>query len=101
MTPYYDEPSIDVMIAQVGEDVTVGGVAGKGIFDETDEELLRAEMAHLLGKSISLTVRTSKFPGLSVGTAVTRAGPPLVNYIVRERLQLGDGALTKALCAKA
>ena len=97
---YFDEGAIDLMLAEVGEDVTIGGVTGKAVFDETDEELLRAAMAHLLGKSVAMTVRTSKFPALIVGIAVLRVGPPSTNYQVFQRIQLGDGALTKTILAR-
>jgi len=98
---YFDEASIDVMLAEVGEPITIAGNAGVGVFDETDEELLKGEMAALIGKTVALTVKTTAFPPIAISSAVVRTGPPTVNYVIRERLQLGDGALTKILCALA
>jgi hypothetical protein len=101
MTPYFDEAAIDYQMVELGEAITIVGVAGRGIFDETDEELLRGDMAALIGKAIALTVKTSAFATVMPGDAVVRTGPPTVNFKVQERLQLGDGALTKLLLGRA
>ncbi len=101
MTLYDDPAAIDFMLAEVGEDVTINGVPGKGAFDEADEELFASGLATQTGLTVALTVKTSQFSVMAPGTAVVRTGPPLVNYLIHERLQLGDGALTKLLLARA
>lgn len=92
---FWREADIDTMLAGLGGVPVVHGLeTGNGLLESFDEHLLEGQDTSLIGKVSALTVKTSAFPTLKVGEAVTVAGLP---YTVTDRLRLEDGALTKLL----
>lgn len=86
------------MISQLGESITIGGVAGMGIMRLPDEEtMLAGDLAPLIGRIIELTVKTGAFPVVIPGTVVTRGAE---TYKIHTPLQQHDGAITKLLCER-
>lgn len=94
---YFQEEDIAGLLDEpgIGVDVTAGEATTKGILDTADEELLRGEGTHLIGKGIVVTLKTDSLPGLKIGDPITVDGRA---YVVRDKLQTGDGALTRVLC---
>lgn len=75
--------------------IVFGSLTVKGILDSPDELLLEAGQSAAIGKHIAVTYQTSALSALVVGSAIT---VDAVSYIVRERLRIGDGKLTRILC---
>ena len=95
----FGDSDIPALMADMGIAVTVGGVAGIGLLDEVDEILIQDQArGEIIVPMTTLTVRTSDFPSVAVGTAVAIGSR---NFTVRERLRVGDGGLTKLLFGTA
>lgn len=67
----------------------------KGVLDSPDELLLEAGQGAAIGKHIAVAYQTSALSALVVGSSITVDS---VSYVVRERLRIGDGKLTRILC---
>ena len=83
---------IDMMLADFGEPVVFGGFTGKGLLDSIDEAVLARGGQHQIGRMKTLTVRTSAFPGIAVGSIITISG---ATCKVRDRMAEGDGRITR------
>ena len=93
--PAFGDADIPAMLADMGVRASVGGVSGIGLFEEADQILVQDETrGQVVVKVSTLTIRTSDFPSVAIGSAVVVG---TVNFTVRERLREGDGALTKLL----
>ena len=82
-----------MIAANGGVPCTIGTTAGICLADVNDaieiQDSNRGQV--VIGKPV-LTVQTSAFPVLDIGTPVALDGK---TYTVRERLRVGDGGLTK------
>lgn len=87
---------IDVMLRDLGVDVTVAGVTVKGLFDEPDSLELNTEAGTLFVRGRSLLLKTGALPGLAVGVTAVVDG---VSRRVEELRQVDDGALTRVFLA--
>lgn len=86
-------------MADMGIAITVGGVAGVGLLDESDEiEVQDAARGQVVVMMTTLTIRTSDFPAAAIDAAVVIGSK---NFTVRGRLRIGDGGLTKLLLGTA
>jgi|SRR5579872_4438458 len=93
--PAFGDSDIPALMADMGIAITVGGVSGIGLLDEADEVLVQdATRGQIVVMMSTLTVRTTDFPNAAIGQAV-QAGATF--FTVRERVRMGDGALTKLL----
>lgn len=101
MTTFFNDADIPSMLADFGVPVVFNGVSGhKGIVDYVDGVTLKENgISGVVNKAITVQVQTSAFPALlannAIGLPITVDG---VNYTVRQRLQLTDGATTHLLC---
>jgi len=94
---FFGEADILAMMAgPFGVDVTVGATTARGIRDVQDEELLRGDGAVLVGRVVSVVVKTGTFSGLAEGVAITVEGTV---YRVIDQHRIEDGALTRVRCA--
>lgn len=95
---FFGEEDIDAMLSDVGGVTVVHGTeSGPGVLDSFDEELLRGDDVALVGKVIAVLVKSSNFPTIAKGSAVTISGAA---HVVRDRMAVDDGALTRLLCKK-
>jgi hypothetical protein len=79
----------------MGITVTIGGTQGIGLLDEADEVAVQdADRGQVVVLMTTLTVRTTDFANMAIGQTVAIGA---TNFTVRERLRIGDGALTKLL----
>lgn len=101
MTTFFNDADIPSMLADFGVPVVFDGVSGqKGIVEYVDAVTLKENgIAGVVNKAITVQLQTSAFPALLTSDAVNM---PItvdgVNYKVRQRLQLTDGATTHLLC---
>jgi hypothetical protein len=93
----YRDAEIQAMIDEFGVDVTIGAVTAKGIVDRTDEELALAGFSRGSGGAILVTVRTTTFPAIADGVAITVEGSP---YKIGSHLKVGDGGITRILAVE-
>lgn len=93
---YYNAAEIQAMLNDFGVDVTIAGVTAKGVVDRVDEELAIGLETRAIGKSIMVTVKSGALPGLANEATAIVDG---VSYKVTFIMQIGDGALTKFVCA--
>lgn len=75
--------------------IVFGALTVKGVLDSPDELLLETGQSAAIGKHIAVTYQTSALAALVVGSAITVDS---ISYVVRERLMIGDGKLTRILC---
>lgn len=95
--PYLGENQLVAMFRHCANATVVcGGVTLRCVVDRVDEEMLRGEYAHLIGKAITVRCPTGLLPGLVIGAALTVDG---VAFKAVAPLQEGDGAVTSFLCA--
>jgi hypothetical protein len=95
----FGDSDIPTLMSDMGIAITVGGVAGVGLLDESDEVLVQdAARGQVVVMMTTLTVRTSDFPAVAIDAAVVIGSK---NFTVRERLRMGDGGLTKLLLGTA
>lgn len=91
----FGDGDLPTLLADTAVAVTIGGVSGIGILDESDEVFTqdgaRGDVTVLM---TTLTVRTTDFPNAVIGQSVVIGAH---NFTIRERLRIGDGALTKLL----
>lgn len=91
MATYFRDDDIPGMFSEFGIPITIGGVAGVGIKNESDE-LFGSDQA--LGQVINgvtaVLIQTTAFPALAVDQAIAIDGR---TGIVASRLRAGDGAL--------
>ena len=101
MSTVWNDTDIPAMIAATGGvPCTIGGVAGMCLFDLNDAILVQesGNRGQVVMGQPMLTVQTSAFPNLDIGTSVTVDGK---NYTVRERLRRGDSGLTNLFLGPA
>jgi hypothetical protein len=95
----FGNADIPALMADMGIAVTVGGVGGVGLLDESDEIIVQdAQRGQVVVMATTLTVQTSAFPAVAIDAAVVIGSK---NFTVRERLRVGDGGLTKLLLGTA
>jgi hypothetical protein len=97
----WNDTDIPAMIAATGGvPCTIGGVAGMCLFDLNDAILVQesGNRGQVVMGQPMLTVQTSAFPNLDIGTSATVDGK---NYTVRERLRRGDSGLTNLFLGPA
>jgi hypothetical protein len=85
------------LFADFGRPVTIGAVTGVGIPDLKDEAFAtsdRPDRGAVVIAVSKITVWTNEFPDCDIGDDVIWQGG---SYTVRERLRVGDGALTEIL----
>lgn len=91
----FGDVDLPTLLADMAIPVTINSVAGIGLLDESDEVFTqdgaRGDVTVLV---TTLTVRTTDFPNVAIGQAVAIGAH---NFTIRERLRVGDGALTKLL----
>lgn len=75
--------------------VTVGATTVKGVVDREDEIMLN-HAPEMVGKLISVAVKTGALAGLTEGVAITVDG---VAHKVYRALEYGDGAMTRVWCS--
>jgi hypothetical protein len=100
---YYGASDIDGMLAEFGAPIAIV-VAGErhegiGIVDTADSELLRdlPQATVLVGKIISVLVKTDALPGIAEGASLEVDGAARRIISVQ---QIDDGALTRVLVAR-
>lgn len=95
---FFGDGDIDDMLSDMGVPVVIGGVQGLGLLDTPDRLLMEnGDRSGIIGAAIAVLLKTSDFPTLKVGDALTVDG---VQYTARERLREGDGALVRVMCFK-
>lgn len=95
--PYLGESQIPAMFKHCANATVVcGGVTLRCVVDRVDEEMLRGEYAHLIGKAITVSCPTGALPALAIGVALTVDG---VAFKAVAPMQRGDGGVTTFLCA--
>jgi hypothetical protein len=93
--PAFGDADIPTLLADMGIEISVGGVNGIGLLDEADQIFVQdAERGQVVATATTLIVQTSAFPSAAIGQAVVANGK---NFTVRERLRESDGGLTKLL----
>ncbi len=91
----FRDADIPALFADMGVAISIGGVAGLGFFEETDQIQVSDVMrGQVVGLVTTITVQTSAFPAMKIGDAVAIGAS---NFTVRGRLREGDGGLTKVL----
>lgn len=93
---FWMEDDIDAMLEGLGGVSVVHGTeTGQGLLDVHDEELLRnGNDPGLIGKVVTVLVKTAAFPTIAIDAQVTVDGK---QYSVRDRLKIDDGAMTRLL----
>lgn len=94
---YYGSGDIQALLDEFGIPVTVGAVTAKAVRDTQDEAVAAAEDGSIVGRMVSLVVKTGTYPTLAEGVAATVEGTA---YTVKQQLLIDDGALTLVRCAK-
>jgi hypothetical protein len=75
--------------------ISINGVAGTGIVDENDQVVIvNAGRGEVVGGVHTVTIQTSKFPGVREGMQIIVDG---ITASVRQKLKEGDAGLTKIL----
>lgn len=94
----FGDTDIPALLADFGVDIEVGGITTKALLDIVDEEMqLQAiPSGPVVGKGIAFTFQTSALPAVDVGQALTSE---LKTYTIRQRMRIGDGALTIVRCS--
>ena len=77
--------------------VVMGAQQTTGILDDGEGLVVPGYAPGMTGRELALTLRTGALTGLAVGTALTVGGTA---YVVRERLTLDDGKITRCLLEK-
>jgi hypothetical protein len=76
----------------MGIPITIGGVAGIGLFDEQGQVIVQdGERGEVIVLVPTLRVQTSAWPNVEVDQAVVIGSK---NFTIRKRLPEGDGGLT-------
>src|ERR1700729_1799011 len=93
MIPFGDS-DIPAMLADFGEPIAIGGVAGVGIVDKQDLTFQAADGQRgvVVLPVSSLIVQTSAWPGIEIDNDIIVRGS---DYTIRNRERVDDGALTK------
>lgn len=94
--PFFGASDIDAMIRDFGVVVVVGAVSSRGLEDAVDEEMLRQERAHLIGRVRTVIVKTGTFALDTKGTISVDGS----SYKIHSLEQLDDGALTRVTCVE-
>lgn len=92
---FFGEDDIEVMLADMGVDVTLGADTVKALLNIGDEEIYPGGTAPVLGKDIEVFLKTNSLPGLVKGASIVVDGS---SYIAGEPRQYGDGAMTRVPC---
>ena len=94
--PPFGDSDVPALFADMGVPITVGGVAGLGLVDDADQILVQdVNRGQVVVLATTVTVQTSAFPTAKIGDVVAIVGG--ASFTIRERLRVGDGALTKLL----
>lgn len=96
--PSLDDDELQNMLDLFGEDVTVGVVTAKGIVERGGRAMLEGHGPAIIGKEISIIVKTDTFGDLKPGTELTLNGDA---YVVRRRELEDDGAVSRIYVAQA
>lgn len=89
---FFQDADIISMMKDSPSSLTAGEVTAKVWLDSADELILQGGAKGVVGKDFVVTIQTSQFPNLKIGDTPTLDG---TTYRVRDRAQIGDGALTK------
>ena len=93
--PAFRDQDIAALFRDFAVPVRIGSTTGLGFLDREDHVLVEDEVRGQVMAPVSVvTVQTSAFPELKEDVAINVNGNL---YTVRERLRIGDGALTKIL----
>jgi len=94
--PYFQAQDIAILIADSGQDVSIGPDVTKGYVDRVTRKVLIGEETGILGTDVFVYIETGSLPLLAIGIELSTDGQI---YVVREAGTIGDGALTQILCA--
>ena len=95
---FFRENDLPGMLKDFGVQVQTTAGTITVLIDSADAILsANGSPSTMLGKSIVLTGRTSDVQGLALGSHVTFDS---TNFAIREKQQLGDGALTQVMCSR-
>lgn len=98
MIPFGDS-DIPTMFADMGEPLFVNNIAGIGLVDQEDQAFDSDSRKGIVVMAVTtVLVQTSAFPGIKIDDPVIMDG---VNYTIRERLRIHDGAITKLFLGAA
>lgn len=102
MPAFYQDDDVPAMMRDFGVSVTFDAITlDKGaLMDYVDNVTLKENgIAGVTNKAITCILQTSAFPSLAgsdaVGKSITVDGTA---YVIRQRLQQSDGAITHLLC---
>lgn len=99
MPTFFGDDDIAAIMADeegFGVPVVFGAYQGRGIVDYVGKDVLQSMgISGVSATAITVDVQTSAFPGLTIKSVITVDG---VQYSVRDRQQVGDGAETHLLC---
>jgi len=88
------EFDLPYLFRDFGVAVVKGAEQTTGILDDGEGLVVAGFAPGMTGRELGLTLRTGALTGLAVGSALTVGGTA---YVVRERLTLDDGKLTRCL----
>ena len=88
------DADLPALFRDFGVAVVMGAQQTDGILDDGEGLVAPGYAPGMTGRDLALTLRTGALSGLSVGSALTVGGTA---YVVRERLTLDDGKLTRCL----
>lgn len=93
---FFGASDINALYADAGVSVTVGATTVRGIQDSVDEEMLREQFPHLIGRVVTVRVKTGALV-LAVNGSITVDG---VAYKIHSIAAIDDGAETLVSCVK-
>lgn len=91
---FFREGEVDILLRRFGQDVSVGGLTVKGLYEEPTEALLEGWATHVSARDRIVTVHTGALPAAAPGIGLNTDS---TDYIIRELRQVEDGALTQIL----
>ena len=98
MSPFADS-DIPAMIGRFGSPITIAGIAGIALVDAQDQAFNSDGQDGVTVMPVtSAIIQTSAFPNISIDDAVLLNG---IDYTVRDRMRIDDGALTKVFLGTA
>jgi len=94
---FFEGDQVIPLLEEIGQDVVINGQELKRPVHTASEELLQGEMSAFVGKAIVIQVE-SWLEGTAIGSPVTALG---VDYVIRQRMQVEDGAKLNLFCTVA
>ena len=89
---------LDAAIAALGGvGVTIGSTTVKGLLRKPDAEFLRDDETELIGRAVTVLIRTGGLPGLVQSASITVAEEAMK---VHRFMAESDGSVTRILCTK-